>query len=131
MAIKFFNTRSKEIVVAETEPQITAMWASSDHSPNITQGQDFGWKLAPEVVVKMKQIKRDPRMIQEIAVRYGILTDSVGEPEILNYISDQTSADDAPVAMEADYTDEYDAEVRRLERAADEATQKSTATKVK
>lgn len=118
MAIKFFNIRSREVRVAETEPLITAMWASSDHSPNITQGQDFGWRLAPEVVVEMKRIKQDVRTLESIAVRFGRPLEDVGEPEILQYISSMTPTDEAPVADEADYTDEYDAEIRRLEREA-------------
>src|ERR1017187_178028 len=116
VAIKFFNIRSKEIAVAETEPHIAAMWSSSDRSPNITQGQDFGWRMAPEVVVEMKKIKQNAETIREIAVTYGLLPESVGEPEILRYISDKTSAADAAIATEGDYTDEYDAEVRRLTR---------------
>ena len=47
MAIRFLNIRSGEEAVAEDEPQIAALWASSDRSPNITQGQDFGWRIAP------------------------------------------------------------------------------------
>lgn len=115
MAIKFFNIRSREVRVAENEPQITAMWASSDHSPNITQGQDFGWRLAPEVVVELKRIKQDFNKLQEIAVRYNMPLDAVGEPEILQYISDKTNSEQAPVAQEGDYTDEYNEEIRRLE----------------
>lgn len=115
MAIKFFNIRSREVRTADTEPLITAMWASSDRSPNITQGQDFGWRLAPEVVVEMKRIKNSFEKLQEIAVKYGIPLDAVGEPEILTYISDKTSPADAQIAQEGDYTDEYDQEIRRLE----------------
>lgn len=115
MPIKFLNIRSREVRVAETEPQITAMWASSDRSPNITQGQDFGWRLAPEVVVEMKQIKGDFQKLQEIAVRYAMPLDAVGEPEILQYISEKTNPNAVPVADEGDYTDEYNDEIRRLE----------------
>jgi hypothetical protein len=115
MSIKFFNIRSKEVRVAETEPHITAMWSSSDRSPNITQGQDFGWRLAPEVVVEMKQIKQDMPLLLQIAARYNRPLEDIGEPEILNYISDKTRSADAPVAVEGDYTDEYEQEIRRLE----------------
>jgi hypothetical protein len=116
MAIKFFNIRSKEVRVAETEPQIAAMWSSSDHSPNITQGQDFGWRLAPEVVVEMKKIKQDMGMLERIAHTYNRPLEDVGEPEILQYISDQTPVDSAAVAEDGDYTDEYEQEIKRLER---------------
>lgn len=115
MAIKFFNIRSRETLVAETEPQISALWSSSDHSPNITQGQDFGWRLAPEVVVEMKRIKQDAVRLQEIAVRYSRPLEDIGEKEILQYISDRTNVNDAPVAEEQDYSDDYNDEIRRLE----------------
>lgn len=115
MSIKFLNIRSKEVRVAKSEPHITAMWASSDRSPNVSQGQDFGWRLAPEVVVEMKQIKNDNTLMLQIAQMYNRPLEDVGEPEILAYISDKTRDEDAPVADDADYTDEYQAEIRRLE----------------
>jgi hypothetical protein len=115
MAIKFYNIRSKEIRVAETEPMIAAMWGSSDRSPNVLQGQDFGWRLAPEVVVRLKRIKADMRTLERIAVRYAIPLENVDERAILKYISDMTAEEEAPVAQEADYSDEYEAEIRKLE----------------
>lgn len=133
MPIKWFNIRSKEVRVAETEPQISAMWASSDHSPNITQGQDFGWRLAPEVVVQMKRIKQDYQKILEIAHRYNMLAEDIDEKAILQYISENTALEDAPTAGEQDYADEYEQEIRRLEREQavkdfDVATTDETAT---
>lgn len=124
MAIKFLNIKSGEVRVAETEPHIAAMWASSDHSPNITQGQDFGWRLAPEVVVEMKKIKQDFNTLSQIASRLQKNVDEVGEPDILLYISRQYEADNAPVAEQADYESDYDDEVRRLSRAQELERQK-------
>lgn len=115
MAIKFYNIRSKEIRIAESEPHISAMWASSDRSPNAFQGQDFGWRLAPEVVVELKRIKNDPNTLMLIASKINRPLDDVDEKEILSYISSKTSPELAPVAQDADYTDEYNAEIRRLE----------------
>lgn len=119
MAIKFYNIRSRETQVAETEPQIAALWSSSDRSPNITQGQDFGWRLAPEVVVEMKQIKQDFQKLQEIASRYRISVEDIDEKAILQFISDRTTTDQAPVAEDEDYTDEYNDDIRRLQAEAD------------
>jgi hypothetical protein len=97
MAIKFFNINSGETQVAETEPHITAMWACSDRSPNITQGQDFGWR------------------------RMGKPLEDVTEPDVLSYISFRVSAENAPVATNEDYSDIYDNEIRRkLEEAEKE-----------
>lgn len=128
MAVKFFNIRSKEVRVADTEPLISAMWASSDRSPNITQGQDFGWRLAPEVVVELKQIKQDYSMLERIAIRYNVTISDVDEKLILQYISDKTTAANAPLAQEEDYSDDYDAEIRRLELQHKLANQPVTTT---
>lgn len=117
MAIKFFNIRSGETLIAETEPQIAALWSSSDHSPNITQGQDFGWRMAPEVVVEMKRIRQDLMQLERIAARFGKAVEDVGESDVLTYISNRTSLEQAPTAYVADYQDEYDATVRALEQA--------------
>lgn len=127
--IKFFNIKSKEVRVAETEPQISALWASSDHSPNITQGQDFGWRLAPEVVVKMKKIKQDYDVLTDIARRNMKNVDEVSETDILTYISNtDRSAQDA-VASDEDYTDEYNEEIRRLEKAQEKTDTATTTEK--
>lgn len=114
MAIKFYNIRSGETAVAESEPHISAMWSSSDHSPNITQGQDFGWRMAPEVVIEMKEIKQDIVILTQIAARMNKPVDDITEPDILSYISSKTTAINAPVADGDDYADAYDAEIRRL-----------------
>lgn len=127
MAIKFFNIRSGETQTAETEPQISAMWSSSDHSPNVSQGQDFGWRLAPAVVVEMKQIKQDPNILQQIATRINKPFEDITEPDVLGYISAKTAPQSAPVANNSDYSDVYDDEIRRLSRGDDE-TQTATTT---
>ena len=114
MAIKFFNIRSRETLIADTEPKIAALWSSSDHSPNITQGQDFGWRLAPEVVVEMKHIKQDIMLLERIAKRFNKSLEDMGEIDILHWISNKTELEAAPQAEVEDYQDEYDAEVRRL-----------------
>lgn len=119
MAIAFFNIRSKETRLAETEPQIAALWSSSDRSPNITQGQDFGWRLAPAVVVRMKQIRQDYTKLQEIASRYRMSVEDLDEKAILQYISDITPTETAPVADDSDYSDAYNDEIRELQREAD------------
>lgn len=114
MAIKFVNIRSREVRVAETEPMISAMWASSDRSPNVTQGQDFGWRLAPEVVVEMERIKSDQILMERIAQRYSRPVEDVKEPDILQWISDKTAPENAPQANMDDATDDYYAEIRHL-----------------
>lgn len=114
MAIKFINIHSREVRVAETEPMVSALWSSSDRSPNITQGQDFGWRLAPEVVVEMERISRDPLMLERIAARFNKPMEDIKEPDILQWISQKTASENAPQASLDDGIDEYQAEIRRL-----------------
>jgi hypothetical protein len=116
MAIKFKNTRTNEIVVCDSEPKISAFWNSSNMGPNAMGGQDFGWKLAEEVVVELRRIKRNPSVLQGIANNMGKALNEISDTDILKYISDHTDVDDAPIAMEDDFEEEYNANVRRLER---------------
>jgi hypothetical protein len=119
MALKWVNIRTGLKTVAETEPQIAALWSSSDHSPNITQGQDFGWRLAPEVVVEMKQIKQDLGLLERIARRFGKSLDDLGETDILTYISNKTELEAAPQPEVEEFADNYEAEIRKLEGRVD------------
>ena len=128
MALKFYNIRSRETRVAETEPMIAALWASSDRSPNASQGQDFGWRLAPEVVVELKRIRSNPRSMQDIAVKYNLPMEAITETDILQYISDRTSASEAPVAQEGDYEDEYRQQIRTLEQENQTTTTEAPST---
>jgi hypothetical protein len=116
MALKFKNIRSKEIIVAQSEPMIAALWASSNLGPNAHQGQDFGWRLAPEVVIEMKRIKNDYRKLESIAVSRKKSVEELKDSDILRYISKQTLEEDAPIAQEGDYEEEYLAEISALER---------------
>lgn len=119
MAIKFKNIRSDEVRVAESEPMIAAMFNSSNLGPNEKQGQDFGWRLAPEVVIEMKRIRRDRRTMESIAFNSGRALQDIDDKEILKYISDKTSVEDAPVAEDGDYEDydaAYNAEIMALEK---------------
>jgi hypothetical protein len=127
MAIRFVNIRRRlstgkfEEAVADTEPKIAALWSTSDHSPNITQGQDMGWRMAPEVVIEMKHIKQDITALERIAARYRKALEDLNEVDILHWISDKTSLEAAPLADVNDYQDEYDASVRALEQAGKKA----------
>lgn len=118
MAIKFFNIRSGLEAIADTEPKISALWSSSDHSPNITQGQDLGWRLAPEVVVEMKRIKQDITLLERIAARYKKGLEDLNETDILHWISDRTILEAAPVANIDEYADDYDKQIQLAEAAA-------------
>lgn len=121
MPLNWINIRSGERTIAETEPQIAALWSSSDHSPNITQGQDFGWRLAPEIVVEMKKIKQDLGALERIAARFGKALEDIGEIDVLTYISNKTKLEQAPAPNLDQFQDDYDQEIRKLEGKTDDS----------
>lgn len=115
MAIKFFNIRSGEQRTAETEPQIAALWSSSDRSPNISQGQDFGWRLAAETVVEVERIQSNPKEIEGIAIHFGLIPDSVGESDILAYISEREDRSTQGVDQTGDdFKQQYEEDIRKI-----------------
>lgn len=116
MSLPFFNVRSGETRIAETEPQIAALWGSSDRGPNARKGQDFGWRLAPEIVVMLRKILADERKRLDIAKRYNLSLENVGEKEVLRYISEVNTPNDGAAEQEADYTDQYEQEIRDLSK---------------
>ena len=116
MAIIYWNVVSGEKRVADTEPMIAAMYNSSDRGVNARNGQDFGWRLAPEVVLSMKRISKDEEILYRIAAKIKKSPDEVSEVDVLKYISDMTKVEDAPVALQSDYEDEYKREIEKLEK---------------
>lgn len=116
MALTFFNVKTKERRTAKTEPQIAALLNSSDRNPNAMQGQDFGWRLAPETVVELRRIASNPAEMQTVAVTFGIPLENVKESDILTYIARQNREDQTGATLkEEDFTREYENDIRRLE----------------
>lgn len=116
--IKFKNIYTGEVRECISEPHIAAFWGSSDRSPNVHQGQDRGWRLAPEVAVELNKIKKSPELQQAIATKYGIATDLLGEPDMLRYISDNNNPDVVKEAInqdDASFERAYQDEIRALE----------------
>ena len=114
--IKFYNIRSKETRKCETEPMIAAFWATSDRSPNAQNGQDFGWRLAPEVVVQMRQIMKSEVELARIATMYNLPLEDVTETSILRYISSKNAQSGKDVKdSPEDFEKEYEDKIRELE----------------
>lgn len=69
--IGFFNIKSGETHYARLEPQIQAFINSSDMGINASRGQDFGWRLAPEWVKKVKEFRRNETKMEILVSRNG------------------------------------------------------------
>jgi hypothetical protein len=117
MSIKFFNVKSGETREASTEPMIAAFWSSSDLGPNIQQGQDFGWRLAPETAVEIKRIKKNHSLLRDIAQRYQVLPENITDSIVLKFMADRDAlAVQEEVEASQDFTDEYTSAVKELEQ---------------
>lgn len=57
--IGFFNIKSGETHYCKLEPTISAYINSSDMGINASRGQDYGWRLDPEWVKRVRIFKRD------------------------------------------------------------------------
>lgn len=57
--IPFFSIRTGETHYGKLEATISAYINSSDIGINASRGQDYGWRLAPEWVQKVRDFKRD------------------------------------------------------------------------
>ncbi len=69
--IGFFNIKSGETHYARLEPQIMGYINSSDIGINASRGQDFGWRLEPVWVKKVKEFRRNE-------TKMALLTDKNG-----------------------------------------------------
>lgn len=87
MPIKFTNIRNGETRTVDTEPLIAAFYNSSDQGPNSHEGQDFGWRLAPETIKELREIKADPTKMNTIAAQFSLPLADIRDSDVLRYMS--------------------------------------------
>lgn len=122
--IKFFNIKTGETRILDPatmdpqfiEPAIAALYNSSNLHVNATRGQDFGWRIAPETVKRIRDIKRDDAMINRIAAGTQILPENISDTDILTWIVKDDARKEAlkNEAAEEDYSAQYEAELRAV-----------------
>lgn len=69
--IGFFNIKTGETHYARLDPQIQAFINSSDLGINASRGQDFGWRLAPEWVKRVKDFRRNEMKMERLTDKNG------------------------------------------------------------
>jgi len=69
--IGFFNIRSGETHYARLEAQIQAYINSSDMGINASRDQDFGWRLEPAWVKKVRAYRRNQAKMEALVARNG------------------------------------------------------------
>lgn len=104
--IGFFNIKSGETHYARLEAQIQAYINSSDMGINASRDQDFGWRLEPEWVKRVKDFRRNETRMEALVARNGgqkpttvqILYAIYGEQ--LRVAQERADEDDAPFEEE-------------------------------
>src|SRR6187431_2721599 len=95
---------------AETrQAHIAAYLNSSDLSPNALKGQDYGWRLAPEIVAEMERLRGDITVLDMLSRRLGVSIDELRDFHILNYIAEQSFAAESLALKQADNSAEHEA----------------------
>lgn len=69
--IGFTNIKTGETRYAQLEPQIQAYINSSDLGINASKDQDFGWRLAPEWVMKVRAFRKNETKMEALVTRNG------------------------------------------------------------
>lgn len=125
MAIKFFNIHSGETRVADTPELIAGFMNSSDLGVNARVGQDFGWRVSPEEVAKMRILRNDQVTLERISQRYKINLEDIQDHDLLNWISDQNPSERNNTTNEIHeqnaHEDEYNKAVAKAVAAAEKA----------
>lgn len=103
MQIKFVNIKSGEEVSFEgtadrnlRSAQIDSYVNSSNMGVNANKGQDFAWRLDPEVAAEFDEIKADFSRLETISKAIGVTPENVTDGQILSYmVSVELSKDSA------------------------------------
>ena len=103
------------------QAQIAAFINSSDLGPNSDRGQDFTWRLSPEIVVEVNSIKRDPKILTEISRNIGLYIEDIQIQHIINYLIEKYDAEAAAEqGLEDDnlpFEGQYKAQIEAIEKS--------------
>lgn len=73
--IEFFNIRTGDTHYCRLEPTIQAYINSSDMGINASRGQDFGWRLAPSWVKKVREFRQDDTKMANLGAKLRLEED--------------------------------------------------------
>lgn len=118
MAIEFYNVNSGEKRTVDTEPLIAAFYNSGDQHANANVGQDFGWRLSPATIKRIREIKKDPNTLERLRSRYSLTQDGITDTDILRYISEEDARKESQQTEveEGAFARQYEDEVRALDQ---------------
>ena len=85
--IEFVNIHTGERRQLDRPHQIGAYINSSDLHVNSSKGQDFGWRLSEDIIVKVDEMREDIDKLEDIAKRIGVPTDELTTIHLVQQIS--------------------------------------------
>lgn len=109
--IGFFNVKSGDTHYCKLEPTIAAYINSSDMGINASRGQDFGWKLAPEWVRRVKDFRRDRMQMQMLAASHGGQKPTTVQILYHLYSEDMRAYEEEVDENEAPFADQYQRDI--------------------
>ncbi len=103
-----------ETRTATSVEHIAAFFNSSDEGPNAKNKQDFGWRLAPEDLIELEDLKNDPAVMERIATVFQIPAEDVADYNVLKFMASKRfkSAATDTKAEARDYESDYARRVR-------------------
>lgn len=116
--IKFYNIRSGETRECETPEMIAAFYNSTNLHVNAMLGQDFGWRIAPETIVRMDEIRGNATELDRIAQAFSLPQGEVKDVDILAWISllDARGKSKDVQENQAKFEKEYEEQLRQLRK---------------
>jgi len=120
-----------ETRVASSVEHIAAFFNSSDEGPNAKNKQDFGWRLAPEDLIELEDLKNDPNVMERIAATYQIPAEDVADYNVLKYMASKrfkTKVVDTK-SEQRDYESDYAKRVREAREGKKETPAKENKPK--
>lgn len=73
--IEFFNIKTGDTHYCRLEPTIQAYINSSDMGINASRGQDFGWRLAPSWVKRVRSFRNDETKMANLGAKLRLEED--------------------------------------------------------
>jgi len=114
-----------------TVEHIAAFFNSSDEGPNAKNKQDFGWRLAPEDLIELEDLKNDPVIMDRIASAYQIPAEDVADYNVLKFMAAKRFSvvkNDTRGEMK-DYQNDYSRRVREAREGKTKVSVNKTKSK--
>jgi len=138
MKIKFINIKSNEEVSFDGTADrnirsalIDSYVNSSNLGVNSNKGQDFAWRLDPEVQAEFDEIKSDYVRLKAVADATGVTAENITDGQILSYMVQLELQKEASQKAKLENISPYEDEYRKKVNAVKQRKANPTAVKEK